>query len=341
MTKKQKLELLFRGELPPGEMVFRPILMHFAARHDRHTYAEFASDHRVLVASNLKALEDFDMDMVGLISDPYRETSAFGARISFPEEAVPKCENIIIHSLDDVKNLRDPDLYRSERTRDRINGAELFQKELHGTVPVIGWIEGPLAEACTLTGVSNMLMMLMMDPGFSDLLLDTCTRTAKEFARLQIETGCDIIGIGDAICSQIDPGTYDRYVKVRHQEIIHYIHEHSARVKLHICGNITHLLPSIKDLGMDILDLDWQVDMEKAHEILGPDTVRCGNIDPIFIQNASEKGIQKAVRALCKSETGRKHILSAGCEITVNTPPGNLLQMRKASKNMNLLNESI
>jgi uroporphyrinogen decarboxylase len=332
MTKKQKLDLLFNGKLPENEKLFRPILMHFAARHSNYSYAAFASNYKVLVESNLKALDDFDMDMVGLISDPYRETSAFGARVTYPAEAVPKCEETIIHTIDDVKKLRNPDLYLAERTRDRILGADYFQKKLQGTVPVIGWIEGPLAEACTLVGVGDMLINLMMDSEFAELLLDKCMSTAKEFARLQLEAGCDIIGIGDAICSQVDLNTYDRYVKNRHKEIINYIHEKSGRVKLHICGNITHLLPSIKDLGMDILDLDWEVDLNNAFDLMGDKVVRCGNIEPVFIQNATSEEIGTIVREICRAEMGRKHIISGGCEITVNTPKENLLEMRNASK---------
>ncbi len=68
--------------------LFHPILMHFAANYAGFSYREFASDYRVLVKSNLKYLEDFHADAVGLISDPYRETSAFGAEISF-SEAIP------------------------------------------------------------------------------------------------------------------------------------------------------------------------------------------------------------------------------------------------------------
>ncbi len=51
---------------------FHPILMHFAARHAGFTYGAFASDYRALVKSNLKCLEDFSLDAVGLISDPYQ-----------------------------------------------------------------------------------------------------------------------------------------------------------------------------------------------------------------------------------------------------------------------------
>jgi MtaA/CmuA family methyltransferase len=331
MTKKEKFDRLLDGLDLESEKLFRPILMHFAARFNRKNYRDFASDYRVLVDCNIKAMEYFDTDLVGLISDPYRETSAFGAKVSFPQEAVPICEEIIVRSLEDAKELKNPDLYKEERTRDRIDGARYFTKRLNGNVPVIGWIEGPLAEACDLAGVGEMLMQMMMDPDFANILMDKCVVTAKEFARLQILEGCDIIGMGDAICSQIDIGTYDTFVKRRHVEIINYIHECGGKVKLHICGDISHLLPSIKDLGMDILDLDWQVNMDNAYEIIGPDVIRCGNIDPVLIQNSSSEQVEIMTGEIIKKERGRKHIISAGCEITVNTPAENLMAIRKSS----------
>lgn len=118
------------------------------------------------------------------------------------------------------------------------------------------------------------------------MLLDKCTETAKDFAKAQIEAGCDVIGIGDAICSQIDPFTYDTFVKERHREIIAFIHANGARTKMHICGDITHLLPSIKEIGTDILDLDYSVDITHARSVAGDKTILCGNIDPVWIQNA-------------------------------------------------------
>ncbi len=331
MTKTQLFEQLCSGNHPDDRTLFRPILMHFAARFNDKTYGEFASDHKTLVECNLRAMEHFDLDMVGLISDPYRETSAFGANVTFPDEAVPICQEIIIKSIEDVKSLKTPDVYKSERTLDRIKGAELFQKELKGAVPMIGWIEGPLAEACDLAGISNMLMYLMTDPDFSNILMDKCVITAKDFAKAQIEAGCQIIGIGDAICSQIDAFTYDNFVKERHGDIINFIHECGAKVKLHICGNITHLLPSISKLGVDILDLDYQIDMDIAYDVLGPEVIRCGNIDPVLVEERSSDEIFEATKILVEKEKGRKFILSAGCEITVNTLHENLMAMRKAS----------
>jgi len=305
--------------------------MHFIARYAGGNYAKFASDYRFLVEANLRALDDFDIDMVGLISDPYRETSAFGARIVFIPEGVPRCLDLVIKNEEDVRNLQRPDVYKCERTLDRILGAGLLSKRTNGNVSVIGWIEGPLAEACDLAGIEQFMMMLMMDPDTANLLMDKCMLTAKDFAKAQIEAGCDVIGMGDAICSQIDPVTYDVFVKERHREIISFIHERGAKVKMHICGDITHLLPSLKDLGIDILDIDWQIDPQHAFEIMGQNVIRCGNIDPRFVMDKSAEEIHSTCKLLCDKEKGRKFILSAGCEIIVTTPHENLLAMRKAS----------
>ncbi len=331
MNKKNLFEALLKGDIRGERVFFRPILMHFAARFNNTTYGKFASDYKVLVESNIRAMEYFDTDMVSLISDPYRETSAFGAHIEYIAEGVPRCMGYIVKTLEDVRNLKIPDVTKCERTLDRINGAAYFQKLLKGTVPVSGWIEGPLAEACDLTGVNEMLIYLMTDPDFSNLLMDKCMITAKSFAKAQIEAGCDLIGIGDAICSQIDKDSYDLFVKQRHVELISYIHDCGISVKLHICGNITHLLESMKDLNADIIDLDSQVDIDNAREILGNKIVIGGNINPVLVQDKPEEEVYDLSKNLVDKYKNQKYLLAGGCEITVLTPHKNLMAMRRAS----------
>jgi MtaA/CmuA family methyltransferase len=331
MNKKQLYQDLLKGKKEKERIFFRPILMHFAARFNNTTYGKFASDYKTLVESNIRSMEYFDTDMVSLISDPFRETSAFGAPVEFIDEGVPRCLEKIVKSIDDVRNLKNPDVYKEERTLDRIKGAEYYQKLLKGTVPVSGWIEGPLAEACDLAGVSEMLLNLMIDPDFSNLLMDKCMVTAKKFAKAQIGAGCDLIGIGDAICSQIDKGSYDLFVRQRHCELIAFIHECGASVKLHICGDTSHLLESFRDLNADIIDLDWQVDLDHAREKLGDEIVIGGNINPVLIQDLSEKEVFDLSRNLVDRYKEQKYLLAAGCEITVLTPHQNLTAMRRAS----------
>jgi MtaA/CmuA family methyltransferase len=312
---------------------FYPILMHFAARYSGYTYGEFASDFKALVESNLRCREAFGMDAVGLISDPYRETAAFGAKVSFPDEQVPRCMETLVNSIEDIALLKNPDVYKKERTLDRIKAGEALRKQVGTDVPVIGWVEGPLAESCDLAGVSEVLLKIYMEPDFVKRLIEKVIPTAKDFARAQVEAGCDIIGVGDAICSQIDVENYREFVKDKHLELFEYIQSLGAKVKLHICGNITHLLDDIREVKPDIVDIDWMVGMDYARDKLGSDIIRCGNLDPVsVIQDLSPEEIRNDTKHLCKKEEGRPFILSGGCEITVNTPVEHLKAMRLASQ---------
>lgn len=331
MTKNQLFQSLVTHGKSSEKVLFRPILIQFAAEFIGKNYGEFASDHRVLVEANLACMEEFQTDMVGVISDPYRETSAFGARVKYVADGVPRCLDTLIRNIDDVKNLKRPDVTKAERTLDRIKACELLTRKTNGDVPVIGWVEGPLAEACDLTGMENMLIQLMMDPDFSNLLLDKCLQTGKDFAKAQIEAGCTIIGIGDAVCSQIDAYTYNQYVKERHHELISYIHASGAKVKLHICGDTNHLLPSYTEYQLDILDLDYQVDISHARSVLGPEVILGGNINPIEVMNKSAAEVENACRELVNRHKDERFILSAGCEISPLTPQDNLKAMSLAT----------
>jgi len=301
-----------------------PILMAFAANYISSYYGAFASDYRVLVEANLKCIEAFDFDQVSAISDPYRETQGFGAEITFPRDEVPRCVAPPLESNKDLSTLKKPDPYSSTRMLDRINAVREFKKLVYKRYSIMGWIEGPAAESADLRGVTNLLMDLAMDPDFAVELMDLCVNVAIDFAIAQIESGADTIGIGDAIASQISPAMYEEFVFPREKKIIDGIHEAGGIVRLHICGNTTHLLPYMAKLGAEIIDLDWQVDMKKARQILGEKTVLAGNIDPVnAVMKATPEQIIKHVHQIY-SDVGNPYMVGAGCEIPPGTPYENL-----------------
>jgi MtaA/CmuA family methyltransferase len=334
MNRRKELFHIITERSEQGDIFFAPILMQFAAHYIGRTYKDFYLDHNVLVDANLTCMRDFGTDAVGLISDPYRESSAYGLVLNYPDESVPQPQNPLIESIEDIFELPDPDVFKADRTRDRIDGTESLRRSVGEKVPVIGWIEGPLAEACALVGVEQMLLKLVCDPGFSNQILQKMMPTAKAFALAQIEAGADIIGVGDAICSQISPKMYSEYIKPLHDDLFRFIQKQDTMVKLHICGNIKHLLSHLAELTPDIIDLDWMVDMEDAYEILGSEIVRCGNIDPVaVIEVQSSENVFATTCGLIRAEQGRPFILSGGCEITPLTPINNLKVMMKAACN--------
>ncbi len=301
-----------------------PILMAFAAEYIGSNYGMFAADHRVLVEANLRCVKDFDFDQVSAISDPYRETQGFGGEIEFVEDGVPRLVAPPLQDSRDLSVLQRPNPYESERMLDRVKAVEAMADAVKGEYSILGWVEGPAAEAADLRGVTNFLIDLMEDPDFCHALMALCSEVGAEFALAQLKAGADTIGIGDAIASQVSPQTYADMIFPYEKQLVDSIHAAGGLVRLHICGNITHLLPQIKYLGVDILDLDWMVDIRHAREIVGPDTVLVGNLDPVAeVQDGTPEEIAAKMVEVYRA-AGNPFLAGAGCEIPKDTPVENL-----------------
>jgi MtaA/CmuA family methyltransferase len=302
-----------------------PILMQFAAEHIGSNYAAFASDYRVLVEANLRCREDFDFDQVSVISDPYREVQGFGGKIRYETNHPPVCEAIVVPEINDLSALpEDPDPYHCERMLDRLLAARAFKTRVGGDCSILGWVEGPAAEAADLHGVENFLLDIMMEPEATQALMQRCAKTAIRFAKAQVAEGADTIGVGDAICSQLPPDLYREQVWPLQKELFEAIRSAGGLVKVHICGDITHLLPHLAELPIDILDLDYKVDPVQARKAVGPKIVIAGRIDPVAdVLHGTPQSIREAVLD-SYAKLGDPHMVMAGCEIPPGTPPENL-----------------
>ena len=300
-----------------------PILMQFAAEHIGSDYAAFASDHRALIKANVQCAKDFGIDQLSCISDPYRETHGFGSAVEYIKDGPPRST----HPLQTTKNLSvltKPDAVSSVRMRDRIRAVEAYRRNFKGEYSILGWVEGPAAEAADLRDVTTFMIDLMDDQVFACELMDLCLEVGIEFARAQVNAGVDTVGIGDAITSQIDPTTYENLIQPREKRLVKAIQDMGAFAKLHICGNITHLLPGIADLGVDVLDVDHMVDIGAVREAVGEQVAIAGNMDPVsIIRNGTPEEIRNAI-ANAYAEAGNPYMVNAGCEIPAGTPDENL-----------------
>ena len=321
---QQRYDALFTGQQPDRVPVY-PILMAFAAHAAGSTYSHFARDYRVLVEGNLACMEKYGFDSVSVISDPFRETAAYGAQILFPEDDVPMCKDHFVLGWDELKKLPEPDLMACERTRDRVEGCAAFKRALGDTAPIIGWIEGPMAEAVDLAGMMNFMMKLKLEPDFATALMDKALITAEAFARLQIEAGANIMGVGDSAVSQISPQTFEQLVLPRQQQLFEAVHRMGVKVKLHICGDINRHLPAMARSGADIIDFDWMNPVESARRAVGEAVILCGNVDPVGVMlHGTPQQVHEHSIGLLESQRGKRFILSAGCEVPAASPPENL-----------------
>ncbi len=301
------------------------IMMTFAAHYINAPLARYYQDYRVLCEANWAVIDVFELDIAQAISDPYRETVDLGGVVEFPDDGLPVLQKYRLEHPDDLASLRPIDPTQGRRMTDRLDAVRLFRERVGGTMPIMGWVEGALAEAADLRGVSNLLTDVYDRPEWLLDVLEVCTEVAIAFAKAQIAAGADIIGLGDAIASQISPRMYQKYALPYEKRIFEAVHEMGGIARLHICGDTTKILPYMGQSGADIIDLDWMVSIPAAVDTFGGQIAICGNFDPVRVMlQGTPDQVRVAVRD-CAKQACALYFSAAGCEIPDRTPHANLL----------------
>jgi len=326
MTPKERVLKRINGE-EVDKIPNLNIVMTFAAKYINIPYKTYVTDHRYLVEGNIKCCEEFGIDMVSAISDPFRETQGFGANIIFSEDDVPKCTDYLLKEYSDIKKLKVINPEESGRMQDRIKAIELFKKELGERYPILGWAEGPIAEATDLRGIGKIMTDMLDSPELIKELFEICTEQSILFSSAQIDAGADLIGIGDAAASLVGPQIYKEMVLEYEQKIINAIHKKGAKVRLHICGNISSILEYLPLTKAEIIDIDWMVNFKEANRIFKGQCAASGNFDPVKIMfNGSKEKVKNAVLS-CIKDGSDTTFIAAGCEIPKMTPIENMIQV--------------
>ena len=312
------------------------IVMTFAAKYIGAPYKKYITDYRYLVKGNITCCEKFGIDMVSAISDPCRELHGFGADVIFPEDDVPKYTDFLLKDYSDIKNFSVVNPLKSERMRDRIKAIELYRKDLSGDYPILGWIEGALAEAVLLRGMTSLMIDLIEAPEFVHELLEICTEQAITFGLEQVKAGADFVGIGDSAASLIGPKHYQIFALPYEEKICTAIHKAGAWVKLHICGDITPILDLVPFSGADIIDVDWMVDFSRAVSTFSRRCSACGNFDPVNVMlRGTPEGVRQAVRE-CVAVASYNTFIAAGCEVPRETPIENMVAVDETLRELAL-----
>ena len=323
MNGKERYLRLLAGE--PVDIIPRlPVLMRFAAEYIGSDYGRFAADANVLVAANIACASDFGIDQMNTMSDPYRETEAYGATVTYSPEYGARIVRPPLADGVDLTKLRRPDPLRSTRMLDRVEAVRQYAARVGDTHSIMGWVEGPAAEAADVRGVQDFFMDLLLDPEPIAALMDMTVDNAIAFAQAQVDAGADTIGIGDAVASQVSAELYETLILPREQRLVAALKAMGAIVRMHICGNITHLLPGLATLDLDVIDIDHMVSLTTVRRVLGPRVVIGANLDPVadILKGTPDLIRDKLKRA--RDEAGPAFVVNAGCEIPSPTPPANL-----------------
>jgi uroporphyrinogen decarboxylase len=323
MTHKERIYATINGH-SPDRVAVTPIFMAWAAKYIGRSYRDYYLDGDVLVEAQLAVTRAFGIDQISAISDPWRESSAYGMEFDYPQDGVGKPKGALAKSPEDIPKIRRLDITGSARTRQRIDSVRKMASEIGQTHSVLGWVEGPMAQYADLRGLNDALTDLVDNPDTFDAAAEVIVDNAIEFALAQVKAGADMIGVGDAAASLIGPVLYKGLVLHHERRLFAAIHDAGAAVKLHICGNIASIVEHMATTGADVIDVDWMVPLEKARKLAGENVTLCGNFDPstVLMQGSAEDVSAAAIK--CTEQGGDRFILMPGCEVPAATPEQNI-----------------
>ena len=163
--------------------------------------------------------------------------------------------------------------------------------------------------------------MLVDNTALAHSILRFLAGIVIEFSVSQIRAGASMIGAGDAAASLIAPGQYREFALPYEQMVIDAIHAAGGLVKLHICGNTTHLIQDMIRSGADLFNVDHLVDFQTACRLYGQAHL-CfkGNLDPVAdMMRATPEECRNKCFARLQAAIGLRYMLSPGCEVPAET----------------------
>lgn len=322
MTNRERFMAAVAGQQTDRVPLF-PLLMFLAAGRAGISYKEYATNGQALARAQLEAQSRYDLDAITACSDAFRITADLGADMAYPEDKPPYALSPLVINAGDLDHLAQPEpMARGSRMADRVQAVAEMVRASAGKVAVLGWVDMPFAEACSVCGVSEFMLMLVDDPVCAHRLLEHLTRLVIAFALAQVEAGADMIGAGDAAASLVSTKMYADFALPYEQRVCQAIHDAGSLVKLHVCGNTTHLLETMVTCGADLFNIDHMVPLDRARVVYASHG-KCfkGNLDPVVdvLYATPEHCREQAHRCIALAEsTG--YMLSAGCEIPAETP---------------------
>lgn len=323
---------------PVDHLPAQPMVMMFASKYAGIPFIDYTKDGRLMAEAQLRTVEDFGLDCLLTCSDPARELIDIAGEGSvkwFSDQGPAINESrAALTNKSLLKTFKIPDPNGGGRMHDRVKGIEIMYEHVLGEISIVGWIEGPLALAAELRGINNIMLDMLNDALFVEDLLDFCTEVAICYASPQIEAGADTIGMSDAAASMMGPKFYERFLYPRQKRVLTAIKEkHPETItRLHMCGNTDVLIPKMRELPVDIYELDFPADLSNARAILGSDKLISGNVSTVYdlLKYTPERVYESARR--CHQACGKMHIVNSGCEVSPLTPPDNLKALIRYAK---------
>ncbi len=207
---------------------------------------------------------------------------------------------------------------------------ETLRKEVGTASTVLGFVGAPWTLAAyAIEGKSSkdytvIKGMAFREPAMLHSFLGKIADAIARYACYQIDCGAQLVQMFDSWAGQLSPQDYETFAMPYQKRVVDQVkaaHPETPMV-LYINGS-SGILERMAMSGVDIVSLDWTVDMKEARQRLGANVGVQGNIDPCALFG-SHDFIRDRILDTIRKAGNQGHILNLGHGVLQGTPEENV-----------------
>lgn len=201
-----------------------------------------------------------------------------------------------------------------------------LRQEVGNKSTVLGFVGAPWTLAAyAIEGKSSknyavIKSMAFSEPDMLHKLLGKIADAIATYVRYQIDCGAQVVQMFDSWAGELSPQDYETFALPYQKRVVEQVkatHPDTPLI-LYISGS-AGVLERMGQSGVDIVSVDWTVDMAEARQRLGKEMKVQGNIDPGVLFGSPEFIRERIHDTVAKAGKGG-HILNLGHGVLVGTP---------------------
>ncbi|CAN4097581.1 unnamed protein product [Withania somnifera] len=216
----------------------------------------------------------------------------------------------------------------------------ILRKEVNNHAAVLGFVGAPftlasyVVEGGSSKNFTKIKRLAFAEPKVLHLLLQKFATSMAKYIRYQADNGAQAVQIFDSWATELSPVDFEEFSLPYLKQIVEAVKlTHPDLPLILYASGSGGLLERLPLTGVDVVSLDWTVDMADGRRRLGPNVAIQGNVDPGVLFGSKEFITNRITDTVKKAGKG-KHILNLGHGIKVGTPEENVAHFFEVAKGL-------
>ncbi|XP_058110590.1 uroporphyrinogen decarboxylase [Magnolia sinica] len=214
----------------------------------------------------------------------------------------------------------------------------ILRKEVNNQSAVLGFVGAPftlasyVVEGGSSKHFTKIKTLAFSQPKILHALLQKFTTSMAKYIQYQADNGAQAVQIFDSWATELSPVDFEEFSLPYLKQIVDTVKRTHPDLPLILYASGSGgLLERLPLTGVDVVSLDWTVDMAEGRRRLGSGMAVQGNVDPGALFGSKEF-ITTRIHDVVRKAGSRKHILNLGHGIVVGTPEENVAHFFEVAK---------